>query len=95
MKRKAYVKRAIITFVKQNSFLFYNYSNWYVGVTANPKTRNGSHGKPNLWRVWETDHHDHAREIEKHFLALGFKGAPGGGTRTKYVYIYKYSGPGA
>lgn len=93
MQRRAYVKRAIETFLGQNSFLFVDYSNWYVGVTADPDKRYAAHGSPSLWRDWQTNHPDHARDLEKLFLDLGMKGACGGGTRTKYIYVYKHSGP--
>ena len=93
MKKKAYIKKAVAAHIHQNSLIVADYSNWYVGITADPTSRFRAHGSPRLWRVWVTDHPDHARELEKHFLSQGLKGAPGGGTRPKYIYIYKHSGP--
>lgn len=93
MQRKTYVKRAIDNFIQRNSLLFIDYSNWYVGITANPDKRHVTHGSPSIWREWETNHPNHARDLERFFLDLGMKGASGGGTRTRYIYVYKYSGP--
>lgn len=93
MKKQLAIKKAAMAFVDRNSVWFTDFTNWYVGITANPNQRHSAHGRPRLWKVWELDHPTHARDMEKHFLSLGFKGAPGGGTRTKFVYIYKHSGP--
>jgi hypothetical protein len=95
MAKKSYIKRSIVKFVEQNSLLFPIYSNWYVGITSNPDVRlvNG-HGDPEIYAYWPVEHHEHAREIERHFLDEGMLGDTGGGFRPKYVYIYKKHGPG-
>lgn len=93
MPQKTYIKKAAVKFIEQNSVWFRDFSNWYVGVTADPDTRYSAHGRPSIWRAWKADHPEHARQLEKFFIDLGFKGAPGGGTRTYYVYVYKHSGP--
>jgi hypothetical protein len=96
MARKNYIKKAIVKFVDQNSLIIPIYSNWYVGITSNPKTRlTNGHGDPEIYAYWEVDHHLDARDIEKHFLEEGMLGDTGGGWKPKYVYIYKKFGPGS
>lgn len=95
MIKQIRIKRAITAHVEKNSVFWSDYSNWYVGITADPPKRKTEHGKPNYWKSWLTDHPTHAREIEKHFLDKGFQGGPGGGRWPRYIYIYKRSGPGA
>jgi len=93
MASKSYIKQAIKVFIEKNSVLFVEETNWYVGVTSDPQTRHRAHKTPVLWKHWEADHHDHARDIEKHFLERGFRGDTGGGTRPRYIYVYKAAGP--
>lgn len=93
MQKAHYIKKAAIKYIEQNSVWFKDFTNWYVGITADPDQRHAAHGRPSIWRAWATNHPSHARELEKLFLQMGFKGAPGGGTRTYYIYIYKHSGP--
>ena len=95
MSTKSTIKSAISKHVSTNSVWFIDYTNWYVGITSDPKTRRSSHGRPNKWKHWRTDHHTHARDIEAHFLDEGMKGDTGGGTYPRYVYVYKHSGPGS
>lgn len=95
MSKKAYIKKAIAIHIEENSLFYSDYSNWYVGITADPRTRHGAHGAPNLWRHWQAESHHEAREIERHFLDRGMNGGPGGGRYPRYIYVYKKWGPGS
>jgi hypothetical protein len=67
-----------------------NYSNWYIGVTENPNDRYSQHDSPETWKAWLCSSAAVARRIEKRFLNLGCQGGSGGGTNTRYVYIYRH-----
>lgn len=95
MSAKSYIKKSIVTFIEQNSTFYSDFTNWYVGITADPDTRYTAHGSPTIWREWQADSHHHARDIEAHFLEQGMKGDVGGGKYPRYVYVYKHSGPGS
>ncbi len=69
------------------------YSQWYVGITANPKSRlfndHQVKEKGDAWIFRQCVTSRIAREVEDHFLALGMKGGPGGGDNdSDYVYAY-------
>ena len=89
MSKKSYIKIAIKKFVRENSFLFSVYSNWYVGISGSPATRKVQHGNPDIWRSWKANSVKDARDIEKYFLDEGMDGDTGGGTNPNYVYVYK------
>lgn len=70
------------------------YSDWYVGIAADPKARLfndhnvNEHSGVRIYR--DAGSETEARRIEKHFLDLGCDGGDGGGGfNTRYVYAYK------
>ncbi len=70
------------------------YSQWYIGVTADPKQRLfNDHAVKETGDAWiyaACTSSTVAREIEDYFIRLGMKGGSGGGDATsKYVYGYK------
>ena len=65
-----------------------NYSSWTIGITDNPTERKSQHGNTTHWHQWRADTEAIARNVEKHFLDKGMKGATGGGDSTNYVYIF-------
>ena len=69
-------------------------SDWYVGITAYPRTRlftdHGVQEKGGTWIYCQTINSATARAVEKHFLDAGSQGGGGGGDHTSvYVYAYK------
>ncbi len=64
------------------------YSSWTIGITDDPERRKGEHGNPSHWHQWKADSEQIARNVEKHFLDKGMKGATGGGFSPNYVYIF-------
>lgn len=93
MSLKLYIKRAIESFVDDNSVMWTDYQNWYVGVTNNTSRREREHSYPNIWRSWKANSVREARDIETLFLDEGMQGASGGGRNPVHVYVYKESGP--
>lgn len=90
-KTRQVVKQEIKDFIDKQGK---NYSDWYVGIAADPKDRlfNG-HGvdKENgTWIHRECMSCDGAREVEDYFLnTIGTNGGPGGGDDdTCHVYAY-------
>jgi len=71
-----------------------NYSDWYVGIAANPRDRlfNGHcvDKDRDTWIYRECMSCDAARDVEAYFTnAVGTCGGPGGGDNsTCYVYAY-------
>jgi len=65
-----------------------NYGVWTIGITDDPGRRKGEHGNPTMWHQWQAATETSARQIEKHFLAKGMKGAAGGGITPNWVYIF-------
>lgn len=70
------------------------YSNFYVGISDDIDERlHGFHKVPKQgrWFRWcPVDTVDIASNVEKHYLALGMDGGPGGGDDdTFYVYCYE------
>jgi hypothetical protein len=71
------------------------YSNWYVGITADPEKRLfQDHDVPredHWWIYRKTASEDIAREVEEYFIdVLGTAGGGGGGDgNSVYVYAYK------
>jgi hypothetical protein len=74
------------------------YTQWYVGVAADPEKRLfNDHNVNKSSDSWIYSKHlgtdAAARYVEEVFLSKGCKGAPGGGDRTScYAYIYKING---
>lgn len=72
-----------------------NYSDWYVGITADPKkrlfTEHKVDEKNGIWIYREAFGSESARAVEDYFVnKLGTKGDVGGGDDTSnYVYAYK------
>jgi len=64
------------------------YSSWTIGITDDPDRRKVEHSNPTCWRQWIADTETIARNVEKHFLDKGMKGATGGGESPNYVYIF-------
>ena len=70
------------------------YSEWYVGVAADPRDRlfNG-HAVNEQTDAWIYDtcaSSGEARELELYFIGQGTRGGPGGGdAATRSVYAYK------
>lgn len=70
------------------------YRAWYIGIAANPRDRLfGDHNvneHGDAWNFRDADSESAARDIERHFIALGCRGGDGGGSyQTRYVYAYK------
>ena len=65
-----------------------SYAVWTIGITDDPQRRKGEHNNPPLWDDWEADTETIARDVEKHFLEKGMKGAPGGGDHPNFVYVF-------
>lgn len=68
-----------------------DYSLWTIGVTDDEDTRKTQHGADHdvqYWLAWSADNETAARNVERHFLAKGMKGGPGGGGTANYVYIF-------
>lgn len=86
-------KKEIISDIE--GFITDNISNWYVGVSEEPRKRLESHGvklKPanTSWIYREASNDDIAREVEEHFLNKGADGGEGGGDEdARYIYAYK------
>lgn len=95
MSTKTYIKRAIRNYVRDNSVLFQDYGNWYIGITSDPDRREREHGSKNVWGWWKANSSKEARAIEAEFLEAGMEGGTGGGKNTRYVYVFKHSGPGS
>lgn len=89
-KASGHIKKAIHSHVKHKAWIkwLWDFKDWYVGITANPKQRKQQHGHPEKWKIWKATLVNTAREIEKHFLAKGMKGDVGGGKDAIFVYIY-------
>ena len=68
--------------------IIFSPSNWTIGVTDDPARRRTEHGNPSHWHQWDADTETAARNVERYFIAKGMKGAPGGGGRADYVYIF-------
>lgn len=66
-----------------------NYSQWYIGITADPEQRKIQHGNPLAWRSWNAESESTARRIEKRFVDLGMHGDTGGGYNPIHVYIFQ------
>lgn len=64
----------------------------YVGLTDDPQTRWQAHGRPSDWQQCSFRSEAEARAWEKHWIAQGCKGGPGGaGWRYGYSYTISYS----
>lgn len=89
--------REINLWTKKNSALSVNYSNWYVGITADETNRKSSHKSNNygeifFWQCFNARSVNIARAIETYFHKKGMleKDLPGAITeRSKFVYVYK------
>lgn len=75
-----------------------NFSEWYVGIAANPRERLAEHGiveeDESVWEealpLWKKANNDQmARKAERFFLDRGAKGGPGGGDEDS-VFVYAY-----
>jgi hypothetical protein len=98
MVKKENIERTIEKIVEKNKETFFGiftlrkYSKWYIGVTNDVKANKSRHKNPENYQFWKCISEKDARDIEKHFLSLGMKGAPGGGTNNyivDIVYIYE------
>lgn len=70
------------------------YSEWYTGITADPRQRlfndHAVNEKNGPWIYHQCETSAVAREVEDHFIGLGMKGGPGGGDHgSRSVYAYK------
>lgn len=67
------------------------YHRWYVGITADAKSRLFGDHQVKEWYIWRwTSSSVIARTVEKNLLAMGCDGGPGGGDNTAcVVYAYK------
>ena len=65
-----------------------HYSAWTIGVTDDLIRRRNEHNNPSTWFQWDADTEQADRNVETYFLDKGMKGAPGGGGRADYVYIF-------
>jgi len=71
-----------------------NYSDWYVGIAANPEQRlfndHGVNKNSDAWIWIRAASSDDARAAEKSLLALGMTGGRGGGDDdSDCVYAYR------
>ena len=71
-----------------------SYSQWYVGVAADPRERLFNDHRVNeqtdSWIYDACSSSNEARAVEQHFIAQGTRGGPGGGdASTKSIYAYK------
>lgn len=71
-----------------------SYSAWYVGIASKPRDRlfvdHNVREQGDVWIFRDAGSATAARQIERHFLALGCKGGGGGGDNgTRFVYAYK------
>lgn len=99
MLKKWRIKREIRKWARKHSFLWINYSKWYVGITSNPNLRKAQHRsgkwfKPRYWQAWNAGSLGKARSIEKAFgeLGIGMQGGKVLGNvrkSTVWVYVYK------
>lgn len=89
MTPKTYIKRDIINFVEDHSFLFTNYGNWYIGITSNPEYYGYNYGTKTIHHSWEATSPEDALGVAMYFLSEGMKSGPGYGTFPCFVYIYK------
>jgi hypothetical protein len=69
-------------------------SDWYAGVTADPKVRlfsdHGVHQDGDAWIYEPAESEAAARTVESYLInTLATDGGPGGGTNPRYVYAYK------
>jgi len=69
-------------------------SNWYVGITSDPKKRlfnnHNVSEHTGKWIHGDAGSESIAREIEEYFLNLGADGGGGGGDgSSRYVYAYR------
>lgn len=87
-KSEEEIKSDIKNFISKNGG---SYSDWYVGITEDPKRRLEQHGAKDAWIYRQAASDEVARRIEKYFVeVLGTDGAPGGGDEDAvYVYAYK------
>lgn len=82
----------IIAYIRENGGI---YSDWYVGIAADPRDRLfNNHGvmeKGGSWIYCPCETSNDARSVEKYFLdRLNAKGGSGGGDyTTKSVYAYR------
>lgn len=71
------------------------YMDWYVGITADPRTRlfeeHGVDEESDAWIFSQANSSVAARRVEEYFVdTLGTDGGRGGGDQdTDYVYAYK------
>jgi len=70
------------------------YSDWYVGITEDPRKRlfedHQVKEKGDLWIYQDCGSESNAREVEEYFLKKGCDGGTGGGDyKTTYAYAYK------
>lgn len=70
------------------------YSEWYVGITANPRKRlfndHNVSEHSGVYICKDAGSESAAREIEGYFLNLGTDGGGGGGDgSSRYVYAYR------
>jgi len=94
------IKRAIENHIHPDSgrsFLYVDYSNWYIGITNDPSVRKAQHEYQKQltamhFQWWEAGSKDNALEIEEYFQDAGMqdkKGAGGAKKNSTMVYIFK------
>ena len=99
MARKNRIVRRIKRYVKRNSLLWTDHSNWYVGITNQVPRRKAAHQRRlgmelEVFASWKARSARSAAEIEKKFLDRGMQGSGGGWAGDSvYVYVYKWRGP--
>ena len=84
------IKNRVYRHTPKSKFKF-PYRKWYIGITSDEDKRFSAHGKPELWKIWETYNPDIAKDIEKIFQASPYfmKGNTGGVTNPTHVYTYR------
>tara|TARA_R110001606_G_scaffold69447_1_gene158802 strand:+ start:1036 stop:1428 length:393 start_codon:yes stop_codon:yes gene_type:complete len=93
-----YILEKINDHIEEHSFLWSDNSNWYVGVTNNPKRRKSEHeSKYNIkyFKSWNAKSVDIALKIEQEcgYKKAGMWGGGKAGNISKnstFVYVYKH-----
>lgn len=91
MTTKLAIGQKIDNYIQKNGG---EYADWYIGIATNPRDRlfcdHNVNEKGDAWIFRDSGSVSAARDIERHFIALGCSGGEGGGSdQTHYVYAYK------
>lgn len=81
----------LLSYVNQNGG---HYDYWYTGITNDPGKRllqeHNVSKENDLWAYYPCSTSSTARDVEQHFISLGFTGGTGGGDElSSTVYVYR------